>query len=114
MRWATLYARSRQLPAAFGALLVATSGVWFLGRDSWDGILAALALTTAVAVAAIGLSGQDPDPAGLLQGVGLAQLLDHDGVDSGDLQLGCQRQPYWPRSDDQDLTVNFHFRSDPA
>jgi len=61
MRWATLYARSRQLPAAFGALLVATSGVWFLGRDSWDGILAALALTTAVAVAAIGLSGQDPD-----------------------------------------------------
>jgi len=49
-----------------------------------------------------------------LQGVGLAQLLDHDGVDSGDLQLGCQRQPYWPRSDDQDLTVNFHFRSDPA
>lgn len=61
MRWATLYARSRQLPAAFGALLVATSGVWFLGRDSWGGIFATLALTTAVAVAAIGLSGQDPD-----------------------------------------------------
>ncbi|MGW3959228.1 hypothetical protein ACWED2_05360 [Amycolatopsis sp. NPDC005003] len=61
MRWAALYARSRQLPAAFGALLVATSGVWFLGRDAWGTILAALALTTAVAVAAIGLSGQDPD-----------------------------------------------------
>ncbi|WP_410610006.1 hypothetical protein [Amycolatopsis sp. lyj-109] len=61
MRWAVLYARSRQLPAAFGALLVATSGVWFLGRDSWNGVLVALALTTAVAVAAIGLSGQDPD-----------------------------------------------------
>lgn len=61
MRWAALYARSRQLPAAFGALLVATSGVWFLGRDSWNSVLAALALTTAVAVAAIGLSGQDPD-----------------------------------------------------
>ncbi|MGW4062575.1 hypothetical protein ACWEGE_30130 [Amycolatopsis sp. NPDC004747] len=61
MRWAVLYARSRQLPAAFGALLVATCGVWFLGRDAWGEILAALALTTAVAVAAIGLSGQDPD-----------------------------------------------------
>jgi hypothetical protein len=61
MRWAALYARSRQLPAAFGALLVATSGVWLLGRDSWNGVLVALALTTAVAVAAIGLSGQDPD-----------------------------------------------------
>ncbi|MFF1612984.1 hypothetical protein ACFVYA_34895 [Amycolatopsis sp. NPDC058278] len=61
MRWAALYARSRQLPAAFGALLVATSGVWFLGRDSWNAILVALALTTAVAVAATGLSGQDPD-----------------------------------------------------
>ncbi len=61
MRWATLYARSRQLPVAFGALLVATSGVWVLGRDAWNGIFTALALTTAVAVAAIGLSGQDPD-----------------------------------------------------
>ncbi|ADJ49908.1 hypothetical protein AMES_8083 [Amycolatopsis mediterranei S699] len=61
MRWAALYARSRQLPAAFGALLVATCGVWFLGRDSWNTMLVALALTTAVAVAAIGLSGQDPD-----------------------------------------------------
>ena len=61
MRWATLYARSRQLPVAFAALLVATSGVWFLGRDSWNAVLVALTLTTAVAVAAIGLSGQDPD-----------------------------------------------------
>jgi hypothetical protein len=26
-----------------------------------------------------------PDPVGLSQGVGLGQLLDHDGVDSGDL-----------------------------
>lgn len=61
MRWAALYARSRQLPAAFAAALVATSGVWFLGRNSWNTVLVALALTTAVAVAAIGLSGQDPD-----------------------------------------------------
>jgi len=61
MRWATLYARSRRLPAAFGTLLVATTGVWFLGRGAWNAVLAVLALTTAVAVAAIGLSGQDPD-----------------------------------------------------
>jgi hypothetical protein len=57
---------------------------------------------------------QDPDPAGLLESVGLGQLFDHDGVDSGDLQLGCQRQPHRSRSDDQDLSVNFHFRADPA
>ncbi|QKV78140.1 hypothetical protein [Amycolatopsis sp. Hca4] len=61
MRWAVLYARSRQLPAAFAALLVATSAVWLLGRDGWNGVLVALALTTAVAVTAIGLSGQDPE-----------------------------------------------------
>ncbi len=56
-----LYARSRQLPAAFAAVLVATSGVWFLGRDAWSELLAALALAVAVALAAVGLSGQDPD-----------------------------------------------------
>jgi hypothetical protein len=61
MRWATLYARSRQLPAAFGALAAVTLGVWFPGRGSWNVILVVLTLTAAVAVAAIGLSGQDPD-----------------------------------------------------
>ncbi|WP_410641327.1 hypothetical protein [Amycolatopsis sp. lyj-346] len=61
MRWATLYARSRQLPAAAAALLSATLGIWFLGRGSWDVILAVLTLTSAIAVAAIGLSGQDAD-----------------------------------------------------
>ena len=55
------------------------------------------------------LSGQDPDPTSLLQGVGLSQLFDHDGVDSGDLQLGCQRQPDGPGPDNEDLTVNLHF-----
>jgi hypothetical protein len=49
-----------------------------------------------------------------LQGVGLGQLFDHDGGDSGDLELASERQPYWPRSDDEDLTVIFHFRADPA
>jgi hypothetical protein len=61
MRWAALYARSRQAPAAFAALLVATAGVWFLARDSWSPIAVMLALTSGIAVAAIGLSGQDPD-----------------------------------------------------
>ncbi|WIY05722.1 hypothetical protein QRX60_18410 [Amycolatopsis mongoliensis] len=61
MRWAALYARSRQVPAAFTALLAATAGVWFLARDSWSSIPVMLTLTAGIAVAAIGLSGQDPD-----------------------------------------------------
>ncbi|WP_410636430.1 hypothetical protein [Amycolatopsis sp. cmx-4-83] len=61
MRWAVLYARSRRLPAATAALLVVTSGVWFLGRGSWNPILVVLTLTAGIAVAAIGLSGQDAD-----------------------------------------------------
>lgn len=56
-----LYARSRQLPAAFAALLVATAGLWFLARDSWSPLPVMLTLTSGIAVAAIGLSGQDPD-----------------------------------------------------
>lgn len=61
MRWVTLYARSRQIPAAFAALVLSTAGVWGLSGDSWSPILAALALTCGIAVAAIGLSGQDVD-----------------------------------------------------
>ncbi|WP_328448789.1 hypothetical protein [Amycolatopsis sp. NBC_00438] len=61
MRWVMLYARSRQLPAAFAALLVATAGLWFLARDWWSPVPVMLTLTAAIAVAAIGLSGQDPD-----------------------------------------------------
>ncbi|NBH11596.1 hypothetical protein GTY80_51195, partial [Amycolatopsis sp. SID8362] len=61
MRWAALYARSRQLPAAAAALLAVTLGLWFLGRGSWNLILVAVTLTAGIAVAAIGLSGQDAD-----------------------------------------------------
>jgi hypothetical protein len=61
MRWATLYARSRQLPAAFAALLVTTLGVWLPTRDNWNTVLVVLTLTAGIAVAAIGLSGQDVD-----------------------------------------------------
>jgi hypothetical protein len=56
-----LYARSRQVPAAFTALLVATAGLWFLARGSWAPLPVMLTLTAGIAVAAIGLSGQDPD-----------------------------------------------------
>jgi hypothetical protein len=61
VRWATLYARSRQVPAAFTALVLATAGLWFLARGSWSPIPVMLTLTAGIAVAAIGLSGQDPD-----------------------------------------------------
>ncbi|MEV4057554.1 hypothetical protein AB0J55_40660 [Amycolatopsis sp. NPDC049688] len=61
MRGLTLYARSRQVPAAFAALLAVTAVVWLPGRDSWNAILASLALTAGVAVTATGLSGQDAD-----------------------------------------------------
>ncbi|MEV7099064.1 hypothetical protein AB0M80_40170 [Amycolatopsis sp. NPDC051045] len=61
MRWAALYVRSRQAPAAFTALLVATAGLWFLTRGSWSTLPVTLTLAAGVAVAAIGLSGQDPD-----------------------------------------------------
>lgn len=61
MRWAVLYARSRQVPASLAALVVSTAAVWFLARDSWSLLPVSLALTAAVAVTATGLSGQDPD-----------------------------------------------------
>ncbi|MGW4520035.1 hypothetical protein [Amycolatopsis sp. NPDC004378] len=61
MRWAVLYARSRRLPAAFTALVVSTALVWLLARDAWAAPTALLALTASIAVAATGLTGQDPD-----------------------------------------------------
>ncbi|MEQ0560428.1 hypothetical protein ABJI51_15170 [Amycolatopsis sp. NEAU-NG30] len=60
MRWAVLYARSRQVPAAVTAVVVSTVAVWLLSGDDWTLPQALLALAAAVAVAAIGLSGQDP------------------------------------------------------
>ncbi|RSM42011.1 hypothetical protein DMA12_22435 [Amycolatopsis balhimycina DSM 5908] len=93
MRWAVLYARSRQLPAAAAAVLAVTFGVWFLGRDSWTPILVALTLTAAVAVAAIGLSGQDTDldrTAALPWPVRRFAHLALIGVVAGALVLGVQ------------------------
>jgi hypothetical protein len=61
MRWALLYARSRQVPIALAALVLAAAGIRFLAGDSWSLPYAALALVAGVAVAATGLSGQDAD-----------------------------------------------------
>jgi hypothetical protein len=52
------------------------------------------------------LAAKHPDPPRLLKGVGVGQLFHHDRVNSGDLELGRQRQPDWARSDYEDLTVN--------
>ncbi|WP_082857568.1 hypothetical protein [Amycolatopsis regifaucium] len=56
-----LYARSRAVPASLAALVVSMAVLWSLARDSWSLTPVSLALTVAVAVPAIGLSGQDAD-----------------------------------------------------
>jgi hypothetical protein len=61
VRWAALYLRSRQVPAAAAGLLVAVCGARLLAWHSWSPPFASLAVTAGVAVAAIGLSGQDVD-----------------------------------------------------
>jgi hypothetical protein len=61
MRWTVLYARSRQVPVAAAGLVAVVCGVWLLYRTTWSLLPASLAITGAVAVAAIGLSGQDVD-----------------------------------------------------
>ena len=61
MRWAVLYARSRQVPVAATGLVAVVCGVWLLYRSSWSLLPASLAITCGVAIAAIGLSGQDVD-----------------------------------------------------
>lgn len=61
MRWLALYARSRHVPAAVGALLAATVLVWWRAHQVEPGhILPAVALLTAgVAVLSIGLGSPD-------------------------------------------------------
>ncbi|WNV88406.1 hypothetical protein [Umezawaea sp. Da 62-37] len=62
MRWLTLYARSRQVPASVTALLISTTALWFLTAGDTPGFrMASIALATAVAVMAVGLGGQDLD-----------------------------------------------------
>ena len=63
MRWLTLYARSRQVPASLAALLIGAVAVWALARDGsagpGDPRLPVLVLTTGAMAVSIGLGGQD-------------------------------------------------------
>ncbi|WAU82944.1 hypothetical protein O1Q96_26625 [Streptomyces sp. Qhu-G9] len=63
MRWLTLYARSRQVPASLAAVVISAVGVWALTRDATgepaDLRLPALVLAMGAMAASIGLSGQD-------------------------------------------------------
>ncbi|MFI1730087.1 hypothetical protein ACH40E_12790 [Streptomyces acidicola] len=63
MRWLTLYARSRQVPASLAAVVISAVAVWALVRDGGEGPgdprLPVLLLATGAMAASIGLSGQD-------------------------------------------------------
>ncbi|RLL67241.1 hypothetical protein [Streptomyces sp. Z26] len=64
MRWLTLYARSRQVPASLAATLLAATVLWAFAGDGGGGPgdprPAAFLLTTGVMAFSVGLSGQDP------------------------------------------------------
>ncbi|AGP52127.1 hypothetical protein [Streptomyces rapamycinicus] len=63
MRWLTLYARSRQVPASLAAVVMSTVTVWALARDGSGGPgdprLPALVLAAGAMAVSTGLSGQD-------------------------------------------------------
>ncbi|MEU1514032.1 hypothetical protein ABZ490_18030 [Streptomyces sp. NPDC005811] len=63
MRWLTLYARSRQVPATLAALLIGAVAVGALARDGGAGPvdprLPLLVLATGAMAASTGLGGQD-------------------------------------------------------
>ncbi|KPI22495.1 hypothetical protein OV320_1532 [Actinobacteria bacterium OV320] len=63
MRWLSLYARSRQVPASLAAVLISAAAVWPLARDGSGGPgdprLPVLVLAAGVMAASIGLGGQD-------------------------------------------------------
>ncbi|MPY63576.1 hypothetical protein [Streptomyces spongiae] len=63
MRWLTLYARSRQVPASLAVVLISAVAVWALARDGGEGPgdprLPVLVLTAGAMAFSIGLSGQD-------------------------------------------------------
>jgi hypothetical protein len=62
VRWLTLYARSRQVPASLASVLLSAVAVWALAGDG-DGrgaaLLSALALAAGATAASVGLGGQD-------------------------------------------------------
>lgn len=63
MRWLTLYARSRQVPASIVAVVIGAVAVWALSRTGGEGPRdprpAVLVLATGAMAASIGLGGQD-------------------------------------------------------
>jgi hypothetical protein len=63
VRWLTLYARSRQVPASLAAVVISAVTVWALARDGGgepgDPRPAVLVLAAAAMAVSIGLSGQD-------------------------------------------------------
>ncbi|MEE1786020.1 hypothetical protein PUR71_24430 [Streptomyces sp. SP17BM10] len=60
MRWLTLYARSRRVPASAAAIAVVMAALWALdGPGRADAGLAVLVLTANVAAASVGLGGRD-------------------------------------------------------
>ncbi|MDA5282229.1 hypothetical protein [Streptomyces sp. Isolate_45] len=62
MRWLTLYARSRQVPASLAAVLISASVVWAFARvddGPWDPRLSTLALAAGATAVSVGLGGQD-------------------------------------------------------
>jgi len=61
MRWLTLYARSRRVPASLAAVVIGAMAVWMLAGDgeAGDTRLPALVLAAGTMATSIGLSGQD-------------------------------------------------------
>ncbi|MEV6586451.1 hypothetical protein [Streptomyces acidicola] len=63
MRWLTLYARSRQVPASLAAVVSSAAVVWALAPDGSEGSggprLTTLFLVAGITAASIGLGGQD-------------------------------------------------------
>ncbi|MCG3750637.1 MULTISPECIES: hypothetical protein [unclassified Amycolatopsis] len=61
MRWTALYARSRHLAVSLAAVLLCAVVLPPLLGDNWATLFATFTLGAAVAVAGVGLSGQDID-----------------------------------------------------
>ncbi|MFD9393335.1 hypothetical protein ACFWBB_22220 [Streptomyces sp. NPDC060000] len=63
MRWLTLYARSRQVPASLAAVVIGAVAVWALAGDGGEGPgdprLPVLVLAAGAMAASVGLGGQD-------------------------------------------------------
>lgn len=63
MRWLTLYARSRQVPASLAAVVISAVMVWAFARDGSGGPgdprVPALVIVAGATAASIGLGGQD-------------------------------------------------------